>query len=255
MNFTKIKKVKELMKNNFDLIISDMEPLSYNLARRYKIPLICFDNEHILTNCHVHYGNHRRDFFISKLIVMVFVPKADYYILIDFENTWAKMAFHKLEKFKELAAYPGLTQLEVFLKNKKAEFVGGFRDLDKIACLYFNYRIFHYGEKRKIDNTIEERVFEDVKADFSGKTQMTEEDKTTVFIFDFNEVKSSNNKLYPSLDDFNVQFRIQLRKYLTEYKKWSLSKAAKNLNCSIHTLKNYIKFCIFVFWFFLNLFY
>lgn len=160
-------------------------------------------------------------------------------ILIDFENTWTKMAFHKLEKFKQLAAYPGLTQLEVFLENKKAEFVGGFRDLDKIACLYFNYRIYHYGEKRKIDNAIEEKVFEDVKADFSGKTQMNEEDNTAAFIFDFNEVKSSNNSQYPSLDDFNIQFRIQLRKYLTEYKKWSLSKAATNLDCSIHTLKNY----------------
>lgn len=161
------------------------------------------------------------------------------HILIDFENTWTKMAFHKLEKYKQLAAYPGLTQLEVFLENKKAEFVGGFRDLDKIACLYFNYRIYHYGEKRKIDNAIEEKVFDDVKADFSGKTQMNEEDNTADFIFDFNEVKSSNNKQYPSLDDFNIQFRIQLRKYLTEYKKWSLSKAATNLECSIHTLKNY----------------
>jgi hypothetical protein len=162
-------------------------------------------------------------------------------ILNDFKNTWEKMAFHKLEKFKQLSGYPSLIQLEVFLKNRNAEFVGGFRDLDKIACLYFNYRIFHYGEKRKIDTSIEENVFEDVKADFSGKTQMNEETNTAAFIFDFNEVKSSNNKQYPSLDDFNVQFRIQLRKYLTEYKKWSLSKAATNLDCSVHTLKNYKK--------------
>lgn len=160
-------------------------------------------------------------------------------ILIDFRNTWEKMAFHKLEKYKHLADYPGLTQLEYFLQNRNAEFVGGFRDLDKIACLYFNYRIFHYGEKKRIDTATEEKVFEDVKADFAGKTQMKEEDETANYLFDFNEVKSSNNKQYPSLDDFNVQFRIRLRKYLTEYKKWSLSKAAANLECSIHTLKNY----------------
>ena len=94
-------------------------------------------------------------------------------------------------------------------------------------------------DKIKIDNSIEEKVFEDVKANFSGKTQMNEEDNTATYIFDFNEVKSSNNEQYPSLDDFNVQFRIQLRKYLTEYKRWSLSQAAKKLDCSIHTLKNY----------------
>ena len=35
---TKDPKVKELMKNNFDLIINDFEPLSYLLAKRYKIP-------------------------------------------------------------------------------------------------------------------------------------------------------------------------------------------------------------------------
>jgi hypothetical protein len=161
------------------------------------------------------------------------------HILIDFRNTWKKMAFHKLEKYKQLADYPGLSQLEYFLQNRNSEFVGGFRDLDKIACLYFNYRIFHYGEERKIDNAIEEKVFEDVKADFAGKTQMKEEDKTVNYLFDFNEVKPSDEKRkHPTLDDYNIQFRIQFRKWLLE-KHHTLSKAADNLDCSIHTLKNY----------------
>ena len=161
------------------------------------------------------------------------------HILIDFRNTWKKMAFHKLEKYKQLADYPGLSQLEYFLQNRNAEFVGGFRDLDKIACLYFNYRIFHYGEKRKIDIAIEEKVFEDVKADFAGKTQMKEEDETVNYLFDFNEVKPSDEKRkHPTLDDYNIQFRIQFRKWLLD-KHHTLSKAADNLDCSIHTLKNY----------------
>jgi hypothetical protein len=160
-------------------------------------------------------------------------------ILIDFRNTWEKMAFHKLEKYKQLAEYPGLSQLEYFLQSRNADFVGGFRDLDKIACLFFNYRIFHYGEKRKIDNTIEEKVFEDVKADFAGKTQMKQEEETVNYLFDFNEVKPSDEKRkHPTLDDYNIQFRIQFRKWLLE-KHHTLSKAADNLDCSIHTLKNY----------------
>jgi hypothetical protein len=161
------------------------------------------------------------------------------HILIDFRNTWKKMAFHKLEKYRQLADYPALSKLEYFLQNRNAEFVGGFRDLDKIACLYFNYRIFHYGEKRKIDNAIEEKVFEDVKADFAGKTQMKEEDETVNYLFDFNEVKPSDEKRkHPTLDDFNIQFRIKFRKWLLE-KHHTLSKAADNLGCSIHTFKNY----------------
>lgn len=177
---------------------------------------------------------------ISQLVVeFPSFQEEGLHILIDFRNTWKKMAFHKLEKYKQLADYPGLPQLEYFLQNRNVEFVGGFRDLDKIACLYFNYRIFHYGEKRKIDIVIEEKVFEDVKTDFAGKTQMKEEDETVNYLFDFNEVKPSDEKRkHPTLDDYNIQFRIQFRKWLLE-KHHTLSKAADNLGCSIHTLKNY----------------
>lgn len=177
---------------------------------------------------------------ISQLVVeLPSFQEEGSHILIDFRNTWKKMAFYKLEEYKQLAEYPLLSQLEYFLKNRNAEFVGGFRDLDKIACLYFNYRIFHYGEKRKIDIALEEKVFEDVKADFAGKTQMKEEEEVVNYLFDFNEVKPSDEKRkHPTLDDFNIQFRIQFRKWLLE-KHHTLSKAADNLGCSIHTLKNY----------------
>lgn len=160
-------------------------------------------------------------------------------IQTDFENTWNKMAFENIKQYKELAFLPSLENFKYFLETKKSEFVGGFRDLDKIACLYFNYRIYHYGNERKNDIKIEEKVFADVKLDFSGKTQMKNEEPSVNFIFDFNEVKSTDEKRkHPTLDDYNNQFRIHFRNWLLEKHK-TLSKAAYNLGCSIHTLKNY----------------
>jgi len=160
-------------------------------------------------------------------------------ILTDFKNTWAKMEFEKIEPYKELAKFPASEKVSYFLESKKDEFVGNFRDLDKLACLYFNYRIFHYGDGKKIDSRIEDLVFEDVKSDFSGKTQMSVEQDGFSSIFDFAEVKSSDDrKKHPTLDDFNNQYRIHFRRWLLQ-KHPTLSKAAESLNCSIHTLKNY----------------
>lgn len=160
-------------------------------------------------------------------------------ILTDFENTWKKMTFQNIKEYKGLDAIPKLDGLRYFLESKHAEFVGGFRDLDKIACLYFNYRIYHYGEKRIIDSAIEELVFADVKQDFMGKTQMTDEDPTINSLFDFEAVKSSgDNRRHPTLDDYNSAFRVRFREWLIS-KHDTLSRAAEKLDCSIHTLKNY----------------
>ena len=149
------------------------------------------------------------------------------------------MKFHQIKEYEGLSSQPHLEGLSYFLKTKHSEFAGGFRDLDKIACLYFNYRIFHYGNEKRISNEIEEKVLADVKADFLGKTQMKDDEPSADHIFDFNEVRpSSENRKHPTLDDFNNQFRIQFRKWLLEKHK-TLSKAASNLDCSIHTLKNY----------------
>jgi hypothetical protein len=160
-------------------------------------------------------------------------------ILNDFENTWIKMSFEKISGYEKLATIPKLDGLRYFLESKHTEFFGGFRDLDKIACLYFNYRIFHYGKKRNIDSKIEKLVFDDVKQDFIGKTQMTDKDPVINSLFDFEAVKhSEDEKKHPTLDDFNLAFRVHFRKWLID-KHSTLSRAAEKLNCSIHTLKNY----------------
>lgn len=160
-------------------------------------------------------------------------------ILSDFQNTWKKMTFENIVEYKELAEMPQFDGLTRFLETKQTEFVGGFRDLDKIACLYFNYRIFHYGKKRKIDFATEKEVFKDVKEDFLGKTQMSDEVSTINSFFDFDAVKASKESgQHPTLDDFNSAFKVRFREWLIS-KHGTLSRAALILGCSNHTLKNY----------------
>jgi hypothetical protein len=175
---------------------------------------------------------------ISQLLVELpsFQDEASH-ALKDFEYTWNKMKFDTINK--DLSKLPNLPSLDTFLKSQFSSFVGGFRDLDKIACLYFNYRLFHYGENQAIQPHLEEMVLADVKSDFIGKTQMHVEEITYNSIFDFDEVQPSDGKnKYPTLDDYNNQFRIRFRKFLLDKHK-TLSKAAENIQCSIHTLKGY----------------
>ena len=42
-------------------------------------------------------------------------------------------------------------------------FEGGFRDLDKLACMYFNYRILFYEERKSILDDIERKIVESIK--------------------------------------------------------------------------------------------
>lgn len=95
-NLKNIKKICNLMKNKFDLVISDFEPLSSYLSLIYNIPLISIDNQHLLTNCKVK--PPKEDFInfqISKLISRLFIPKAYHYIVINFSNLEIKKRFKK----------------------------------------------------------------------------------------------------------------------------------------------------------------
>lgn len=152
-------------------------------------------------------------------------------IYSDFVSIWNKMNFSNIKKYNGLDKCPQSERMKSFIENNADKFEGGFRDLDKIAILYFNYRIYYYHDSRKINDDIEEMVFRDMKNDFFGRSQLKEEPKGIENIFDFD-----NN--YNTLEDITSAFKVQLR-------KWALSKyptlglAAKKLDCSIHTLKNY----------------
>ena len=151
-------------------------------------------------------------------------------ILADFEATWRKMKFHTISGFEQLSAIPKIENLHSFLENNAEKFEGGFRDLDKLACLYFNYRIFFYESKRKIDSSIEKMVLDNVRDDFFGKSQMHG--------LEGNDLSTFQIQPGFSMNDLVGQFKIQVRNWgKKEY--GTISSAAKKLGLSQSTMKNY----------------
>jgi hypothetical protein len=170
---------------------------------------------------------------ISQLIVMLPSYKQnDEGILYDFRKTWDKMQFHKIKGFEGLSSFPANSELEHFIRHNSDKLDGGFRDLDKLAILYFNYRIFHYLDGRKIQAETEMLVLQSVKSDFLGKSQYAREDWSENSTFHFVEGKNFN--------ELKAEFRIQLRKWAVG-KNGTLEKAAKRLKCSPSTLKNFVE--------------
>lgn len=170
---------------------------------------------------------------ISQLIVEFPSFKAEgENIIKDFKEVWNKMDFGKLKGYENLAAFPKNATLEKFLEDFAEKFEGGFRDLDKIACMYFNYRILNYSENKRIIEEIEKEIVSEIKKDFFGKTQLHSHDTNDLSIF----------QIQPGLkmDEINSQFRIHIRKWaLREFK--TLKKASEKLGISQSTLKLYVK--------------
>jgi hypothetical protein len=168
---------------------------------------------------------------ISQLIVEFPSYKTDSStILQDFKATWKKMDFKSINEFKSLADFPGNTKFQKFLDDKSAEFEGGFRDLDKLACLYFNYRIYHYGLKRKIDDSIEYMVVNSVIDDFSSKlkTQNNIENELSNFKF-------IDNTLFKEMER---KFKIQVKQW-GKKKYGTIGKAESKLGLGQGTMKNW----------------
>jgi hypothetical protein len=177
---------------------------------------------------------------ISQLIIEVpSLGEVGENIWEAFESSWIKMKFKQIKAYEELAEMPKIESLKHFLEKRRKEFVGGFRDLDKLASLYFNYRILIYEQNFKITTDKENRVFNSVVADFIGKTQMAKSDDNTPYLFDFNNIPGVEQGKIPELEYILLQFKMQLRKWLEEDKKISMKNAAEQLKCSVHTLKKY----------------
>lgn len=153
-------------------------------------------------------------------------------IIKDFKEVWNKMDFNETEGYNQISAFPKNATLERFLEDFADKFEGGFRDLDKIACMYFNYRILNYSEKKRINEEIEKEIVSEIKKDFFGKTQLHSNATNDLSIF----------QIQPGLkmDEINSQFRIHIRKWaLREFK--TLKKASEKLGISQSTLKLYVK--------------
>lgn len=153
-------------------------------------------------------------------------------IIKDFHSTWTKMNFKIIEEYKTLAELPKNASFEKFLEDNAEKFDGGFRDLDKLACMYFNYRIYLYNDTTKIVETIEKKVVESVKSDFFTKSQMQGNSGNDASFF----------QIRPgfTMDDLLGQFKIQVRKWARkEY--GTIAKAEEKLKLGRGTMKNYVE--------------
>jgi len=68
-----------------ELVISDFEPLSCQIAHRKRLPVISIDNQHCLTNARVSYPRKfARDAAAAKLVTRLMTPRADAYLATSF---------------------------------------------------------------------------------------------------------------------------------------------------------------------------
>lgn len=148
-------------------------------------------------------------------------------IIKDFNSTWDKMEFFKISP-EWLSARPKNTKLQMWLEDGASRFEGGFRDLDKIVVLYFNYRLFHYSDSKRILEGVENKVVKDVREDF-GTIQLNKEEYDGLSVF-----RMDSESSWSELEDaFRDQFyRWAKAKYKT------MSQIKRNLDISISTFKD-----------------
>jgi uncharacterized protein (TIGR00661 family) len=81
-----IKHLSELVDTwKIQLVITDFEPLTCQIAHRKRLPVISIDNQHCLTNTDVSYpSQYRHDAAVAKLVTRVMVPRADTYLATSF---------------------------------------------------------------------------------------------------------------------------------------------------------------------------
>jgi len=96
-NLWRWRKFQRLMKTfNPDLCISDMEPIVPVLRNWYKKPLICFDNQHRLTNLEINVPKkYYKDFLLAREVVKNFVKRADYFVVSSFGKNKIKASYKK----------------------------------------------------------------------------------------------------------------------------------------------------------------
>lgn len=154
-------------------------------------------------------------------------------VVSDFYATWDKMKFKTIEEYTHFGGIPKNTKLQNFIETNAEKFEGGFRDLDKIACLYFNYRIFHYGNQKKISEEIENKVVDSVKEDFFSKSQMQGNSSNDHSVFEFKKGLSHQELL--------GLYKIQLRNWAIKAYGGTIANAENKLGFKKGTMKNYVK--------------
>ncbi len=148
----------------------------------------------------------------------------------DFHATWRKMRFELTPGYEHFAPIPQNESLRNFLKVNAEKFEGGFRDLDKLACMYFNYRILKYATGKRILDDTEKEIVLEIKADFFHKSQLQSHSENDFSVF---QIKPGF-----TMDDLIGQFKIQVRNWgKREYGTYS--NAEKKLRLGQGTMKNW----------------
>jgi uncharacterized protein (TIGR00661 family) len=70
---------------NIELVITDFEPLSCRVGHRRRVPVICIDNQHCLTNAVISYPRrYRREAAATKLVTRLMTPRVDACLVTSF---------------------------------------------------------------------------------------------------------------------------------------------------------------------------
>lgn len=119
-NIKKSRQICNLMKEKFDLCISDFEFTTAILSSLYSLPLISLDNQHRTANLELEIPKkYQKVFFYAYLITKIVASKADFYIITSFAKGKIK------EKYKQNTfIVPPVIRPEIkILKPKKENFV------------------------------------------------------------------------------------------------------------------------------------
>ncbi|MFA6228256.1 MAG: glycosyltransferase family protein [Patescibacteria group bacterium] len=74
-----------------ELVITDFEPLTALLAKKFRLPLVSIDNQHQLTNTEIKISQkHLKDLMTDKAIIRLVIWSAKYYLITSFFKTKVK---------------------------------------------------------------------------------------------------------------------------------------------------------------------
>lgn len=131
----------------------------------------------------------------------------------NFRLVWRKM------DFDDLSEMPDDADLILWLKANCANFSGNFRDLDKIAILWHQYRLMKYANvKLKKQSRIEAEIFRSVRRDFEEIAHFPTQRGDSSNTFEFEKGKS-----WESIErSFRSKFKLWAKKSYGTIKKAEL---------------------------------
>ena len=154
-NFLRWKKFHKLMQEfKPDLCISDMEPIVPILRNWYKLPLICIDNQHRITNLKIEVPKkYYRDYLVARGVVDSFVKRADYFIVTSFYEARIKkkntiivppLIREEVRKIRNKTKY--WDKILVYLTKKDSSI------LEELENISENFVVYGYDKKSKQGN-------------------------------------------------------------------------------------------------------